>query len=257
MQEELRLNNITTLVGKIISDCKFSHQIYGEDFYTFEIEVSRLSDTFDKLPVTVSERLLDKNLFKVGAVIQVQGQIRSYNNLVDQRNHLVLTIFAKELNYMDFDSNQNPNLVTLNGFICKKPIYRKTPFGREICDILLAVNRSYNKSDYIPCIIWGRNAKFADTLEVSSNIKITGRMQSRVYSKKINVEDENATELVETIIEKTAYEISVSKLELVKKDNGSNLELSILPNSGGYSSNLDDDDAEVLISQDDNSNIIL
>lgn len=255
MQEELRLNNITTLVGKIVSDCNFSHQIYGEDFYTFEIEVSRLSDTFDKLPVTVSERLIDKTMFKVGAVVQVQGQIRSYNNLVDQRNHLVLTVFAKELNYMDFDTEQNPNLVNLNGFICKKPIYRKTPFGREICDILLAVNRSYNKSDYIPCIIWGRNAKFADTLEISSNIKITGRMQSRVYSKKINVQDENSSELVETTIQKIAYEISVSKLEIVKKDDILNSDINISPRND-YNNNLDDE-GEVLISQEDNSNIIL
>ncbi len=247
MQEELRLNNVITLVGKVMSECKFSHQIYGEDFYTFEMEVSRLSNTFDILPITISERLINKSLFKIGAVMQVEGQIRSYNNIVEQKNHLVLTVFVKEISY-EIEDQQNPNLVILNGFICKKPVYRKTPFGREICDILLAVNRSYNKSDYIPCIIWGRNAKFANTLDVSSNIKITGRMQSRVYNKKIMVQEENSSEMVENILEKVAYEISVSKLEVINKDKdlGSDENYDNIENESG-----------ILISQESNSNIIL
>ncbi len=206
MQTDLRQNNIITLIGKIVSDYTFSHEMYGEAFYSFKIETSRLSENIDILPVTVSERLIDKENFKIGALIEIEGQIRSYNNIVDGKNHLVLTVFAKNIN-LNLDSNKNPNQVTLNGFICKKPVYRKTPFGREIADILLAVNRSYNKSDYIPCIIWGRNAKFANTLEVGNNIKIRGRMQSRNYQKKL----ENGE-----ILEKVAYEISVSKLEVLE-----------------------------------------
>ncbi len=208
MQTDLRQNNIVTLIGKIVSDYTFSHEMYGECFYTFKIETSRLSETTDILPITISERLIDKNLFKIGALIEINGQIRSYNNIVDGKNHLVLTVFVKDINF-NLDLNKNPNQVSLNGYVCKPPVYRKTPFGREIADVLLAVNRSYNKSDYIPCIIWGRNAKFANNLEVGNNIKISGRMQSRNYQKKLDNGD---------ILEKTAYEISVSKLEVLENN---------------------------------------
>ena len=209
MQTDLRQNNIVTLIGKIVSDYTFSHEMYGESFYTFKIETCRLSETSDILPITISERLIDKNLFKIGAIIEINGQIRSYNNIIDNKNHLVLTTFVRDINF-NLDLNKNPNQVSLNGYVCKQPIYRKTPFGREIADVLLAVNRSYNKSDYIPCIIWGRNAKFAGGLEVGDNIKICGRMQSRNYQKKLDNGE---------ILEKTAYEISVSKLEVIEKDN--------------------------------------
>lgn len=209
MQSDLRENNIVTLVGKIVSEYTFSHEMYGEAFYTFNIEVSRLSEAIDTLPVMISERLIDKSLFKIGTLIEINGQIRSYNNVVDNKNHLVLTVFAKEIIF-NLDFNKNPNQVCLNGYVCKPPVYRKTPFGREIADVLLAVNRSYNKSDYIPCIIWGRNAKFANSLEVGNNLKICGRMQSRNYQKKL--EDGE-------ILEKTAYEVSVSKLEVLGLDD--------------------------------------
>ena len=208
MQTDLRQNNIVTLIGKIISEYTLSHEMYGESFYTFKIETCRLSETSDILPITISERLIDKNLFKIGAIIEINGQIRSYNNIIDNKNHLVLTTFVRDINF-NLDLNKNPNQVSLNGYVCKQPIYRKTPFGREIADVLLAVNRSYNKSDYIPCIIWGRNAKFASSLEVGDNIKICGRMQSRNYQKKLDNGE---------ILEKTAYEISVSKLEVIEKD---------------------------------------
>ncbi len=214
MQTDLKQNNTITLIGKIISDYVFSHEMYGESFYTFQIETSRLSETTDILPVTISERLIDKNLFKIDSLIEITGQIRSYNNIVDGKNHLILTVFVKDINF-NLDLNKNPNQVVLNGYICKPPVYRKTPFGREIADVLLAVNRSYNKSDYIPCIIWGRNAKFANNLEVGNNIKISGRMQSRNYQKKL----ENGE-----VLEKTAYEISVSKLEVLEKNLGKNNE---------------------------------
>lgn len=240
MQEELRQNNNILLIGKIVSECVFSHEIYGEDFYTIYLDVSRLSEVFDTLPITISERLIDKSKLKIGETIEVIGQIRSYNSILENKNHLILTVFAKEINYDLISSqNKNPNQLTLNGFICKPPIYRKTPFGREICDILLAVNRSYNKSDYIPCIIWGRNAKFVGNLEVSNNIKVSGRMQSRKYNKKIldnnlnnNLDNsktkylyeqykeyqeyQECSENQEQVIEKIAYEISVSKIELIK-----------------------------------------
>ncbi|WP_250277626.1 single-stranded DNA-binding protein [[Clostridium] colinum] len=212
MQTDLRENNVVTLIGKIVSDYTFSHEMYGEAFYTFKLETSRLSETTDILPITISERLIDKNLFKIGALIEINGQIRSYNSIIDNKNHLVLTVFTKEINF-NLDFNKNPNQVSLNGYVCKQPVYRKTPFGREIADVLLAVNRSYNKSDYIPCIIWGRNAKFANNLEVGNNIKIYGRMQSRNYQKKL--EDGS-------VLEKTAYEISVSKLGVLDSNNTNN-----------------------------------
>lgn len=209
MQPDSRQNNNSILVmGRIVSDYSFSHEMYGENFYTFDLETTRLSETVDVLPITISERLIDKNIFKIGALVEINGQIRSYNNILDKKNHLILTIFAKDIN-LNLKIDKNPNQVLLNGFLCKPPIYRKTPFGREIADILLAVNRAYNKSDYIPCITWGRNAKFADNLEIGGNIKITGRMQSRNYQKKLETGE---------IIEKVAYEVSVSKLEILNKN---------------------------------------
>lgn len=207
MQQDLRENNLITLVGKIVSDYKFSHEMYGESFYTFDLETSRLSDTLDILPITISERLIDTE-FLTGSIVEINGQIRSYNNIVDKKNHLILTVFAKEISLFD-NSNKNPNQVLLNGFLCKVPVYRTTPFGREISDILLAVNRSYNKSDYIPCIAWGRNAKFTSNLKVGDNIKLSGRMQSRKYQKKLENGD---------LIEKIAYEISISKLEVISNE---------------------------------------
>ena len=205
MQRE-GINNSIGVVGKIVSDYTFSHEVFGEGFYKFLIEVSRLSEAADVLPVTISERIMDRERFGAGSVVCVVGQIRSYNSFVESenRNRLVLTIFAQDCVAAEDSSVRNPNNVTLNGFICKPPIYRTTPFGREIADLLIAVNRSYNKSDYIPCITWGRNARFAGKLAVGENIKLSGRMQSRSYQKK--------TELGETV-EKVAYEVSVAKLE--------------------------------------------
>ena len=207
-QESTIMNNSVTLVGEIVSDYSYSHEVYGEGFYTVNVNVLRLSDVSDILPVTISERILDRNKFCIGAKVVISGQIRSYNNFLesDKKNRLILTVFARDIHLFSEESaNKNPNDVFLNGYICKKPVYRTTPFGREIVDLLLAVNRSYNKSDYIPCIAWGRNARFGGKLEVGDNLKIWGRMQSRKYQKKIG-EDE--------IIEKTAYEVSVCKMEI-------------------------------------------
>ena len=204
--------NIIEIRGKIAQAFTFSHEVYGEGFYSFTVEAERLSQSVDILPVTISERLLDGMLLNCGDTVDIYGQVRSYNNYVEEerRNRLLITIFVREIELVSDSGSapKNPNNVYLDGFICKKPIYRETPFGREIADILLAVNRSYNKSDYIPCICWGRNAKFASGLNISDNVRVSGRLQSRVYQKKY---DDGSMTL------KTAYEVSISKIELAKE----------------------------------------
>ena len=199
-------NNQVEVVGTVVSELFHSHEVYGETFWCFKLSVPRLSEEVDILMITVSERILAVSPVNVDDKIFVKGQFRSYNNMSNEGSRLILTIFAKSIDGVsdDFDI-QTPNYIYLNGYICKPPIYRTTPFGREISDILLAVNRSYNKSDYIPCITWGRNAKYASTLSVGENIKIWGRVQSREYQKKIDEDN---------ILTKTAFEVSVSKLEL-------------------------------------------
>ncbi len=193
-------NNSIVLSGEVASDVIFSHETYGEGFYSFEIKSARLSGNCDVLPVTISERIMNGESLEVGDKVVLKGQIRSYNSVANKRNRLVLTIFARE---MVKEEGEDDNQVFLNGFVCKPPVYRTTPFGREIADVLLAVNRAYNKSDYIPCIFWGRNAKYISGLEVGDNIHVWGRMQSRLYQKKTD----------EAIEERTAYEISASRME--------------------------------------------
>lgn len=201
-------NNYIILSGQIASDFTYSHQVYGEAFYSFMLCSKRLSDTYDTLPITISERLLIDIEAKTGQFVTITGQLRSYNNYSEGKTHLILTVFAKDITINE-EKTKDINNIQLNGFICKAPVYRTTPFGREIADILLAVNRAYNKSDYIPIICWGRNARFSSNLEIGSNITITGRMQSRCYQKKLS-EDE--------VIERTAYEVSVSKIELISNN---------------------------------------
>jgi single-stranded DNA-binding protein len=207
--ENLMFNNKIYLEGEVISELMFSHQMYGEGFYNFYIEVPRLSETKDTLFVTISERLINDIDIKIGTQVIIEGQLRSYNKFVDGANRLILTVFTRNISLCT-EKSKNPNQIFLDGFICKDPVYRTTPFGREISDMLLAVNRSYNKSDYIPTIAWGRNSRFCKTLKVGDNIKIWGRLQSREYQKKISD--------VETI-KKTAYEVSISKMEKVEKDS--------------------------------------
>ncbi len=202
--EGLLENNSIYIAGKVTEECVFSHEVYGEGFYLFKVSSGRLSDNEDILPITISERLIKKEKLTLGTKVEVTGQLRSYNNYGSKKNKLVLTIFAREINLLEEESGQNPNQIFLNGFICKPPVYRKTPFGREISDILVAVNRAYNKSDYIPCIAWGRNARYLSSLSVGENIKIWGRMQSRTYQKK------NGDEMEERV----AYEVSISKIEV-------------------------------------------
>ena len=209
-------NNQLVLVGKVTSEKRFSHEIYGEKFYIFDMEVPRLSDTSDIIPVTASERILSDELLKIGNKLLIKGQFRSYNSYENEKNKLILTVFAKdilteaELTDEELEeSKRTSNEVSLTGYICKKPIYRQTPFGREISDILLAVNRAYNKSDYIPSIAWGRNARFSQNLPTGTEVKIIGRVQSRNYEKKY--EDG-------TVENKVAYEVSIASLEVINKD---------------------------------------
>ena len=215
-------NNHITLVGKVTSEKRFSHEIYGEKFYIFDLSIPRLSGNADNIPITISERLLPENELPIDSKISVEGQFRSYNSYQGEKNRLILTVFAKEITFIENQEEEIPvgkdittNEVVLDGYICKKPIYRKTPFGREIADILLAVNRSYNKSDYIPCIAWGRNAKFCETVPVGAEIRVIGRFQSREYEKK----HEDGT-----IEKRIAYEVSVSSLEIIDKNTDENEE---------------------------------
>ncbi len=199
-------NNKIIMAGTVLCNPEFSHEVYGERFFMFKLSVPRLSETMDIIPVTISEKFFPRVNVEEGMTVLITGQFRSYNNFSGEGNRLLLTVFVKDIEGIEnIEDYASPNNVYLNGYICKAPVYRTTPFGREIADILLAVNRAYNKSDYIPCIAWGRNAKYAEALSVGDNIIIKGRVQSREYQKKISEEEfEN----------KTAYEVSVSKLEL-------------------------------------------
>lgn len=199
-------NNHAQVIGIVDDEPKFSHEIYGEKFYIFTLSIPRLSGTSDRVKIMVSERLLTDLELSEGDVIEVEGQFRSYNDYENGDNRLVLTVFAKDIKISESGSEKNPNSLYLNGFICKEPVYRTTPFGREITDLLLAVNRSYNKSDYIPVIAWGRNARYCKNINIGDNIKVWGRIQSRIYQKHISEEE---------VIEKTAYEVSVSRMEMV------------------------------------------
>ncbi len=205
-------NNYLVLIGNIVSDKIFSHEIYGESFYLFNLEVPRLSGNEDIIPITISERLIANFDLSIGKKVVVEGQFRSYNSYQNEKNRLVLTVFAKDIIEYKEDLEEQKekisNEVVLNGYICKKPIYRQTPFGREIADILLAVNRAYNKSDYIPCIAWGRNARFCENMEVGTEVKIVGRVQSRTYEKKF---DDGRVE------QRVAYEVSIGSLEVINK----------------------------------------
>lgn len=205
MADKVFDNNQVSIAGEVISEFTFSHDVFGEGFYILEAEVPRLSSSADLIPIMVSERLIDVKQDYRGKFVEVIGQFRSYNRHEENRNKLVLSVFAREIKIVDeLSSDVKPNHIFLDGFVCKPPIYRKTPLGREIADVLLAVNRPYGKSDYIPCICWGRNARYAETFNVGGHVQLWGRIQSREYQKKIS---ENEFE------KRIAYEVSVSKLE--------------------------------------------
>uniref|UniRef100_UPI004029AA90 single-stranded DNA-binding protein n=1 Tax=Candidatus Fimenecus sp. TaxID=3022888 RepID=UPI004029AA90 len=195
-------NNSVILCGTVKGEPVYSHEVFGEKFYEVMLAVKRLSGMDDVLPVSVSEHLLGDG-FRDGCEVTVKGQFRSYNKIVGERSKLMLTVFVRDVE--PFDPTVNPNTMQLSGFICKPPVYRTTPFNREICDLLVAVNRQYNKSDYIPCIVWGRNARFAEKLAVGQHIDIVGRVQSRNYQKRLDDD---------TVVTRTAYEVSVGKISI-------------------------------------------
>lgn len=198
-------NNKVTIIGEVVSEFRFSHEVYGEGFYTVDISVNRLSNSVDIIPLMISERLVDVNEDLRGVIVEAAGQFRSYNRHEESKNRLVLSIFVRELEFINgYEEDMNTNQIFLDGYICKPPIYRKTPLGREIADILIAVNRPYGKSDYIPCIAWGRNARYAAGFQVGAHIQVYGRIQSREYTKRISEEE---------CEKRVAYEVSVSKLE--------------------------------------------
>ena len=207
MADKIIENNQVSIMGQIVSQFTFSHQVFGEGFYLIDVMVKRLSDSEDRIPVMVSERLIDVTHDYEGEYIQVYGQFRSYNRHEEKKNRLVLSVFAREVSFVEEDDDSiKSNQIFLDGYICKPPVYRKTPLGREIADLLIAVNRPYGKSDYIPCICWGRNARYASAFAVGGHVLVWGRIQSREYVKKLS----------ETEAEKRiAYEVSVSKLEYV------------------------------------------
>ena len=156
MTEKILTNNQVVVAGEIASDFRFSHEIFGEGFYMVDLLVNRLSDTHDIIPLMVSDRLYDVESSHIGDKVLAKGQFRSYNKHDENKNRLILSVFVREIeNLAETDERENkPNQIYLDGYICKEPIYRMTPLGREIADILLAVNRAYGKSDYIPCICW-------------------------------------------------------------------------------------------------------
>ena len=213
MNYSVEKNNQVFISGEIVSDAEFSHEVYGEGFYEMNVLVKRLSGQGDILPVTISERLIADRDLGVGVTINALGQFRSYNKLINGKSKLMLTVFVREI--LEEAPIKNPNSIVLTGYVCKQPVYRTTPFNREIADILIAVNRSYNKSDYIPCIAWGRNARFAKNLAVGEKIAVSGRIQSREYQKRFADDD------VRTL---TAYEVSISKL--LAYDNVENFDIN-------------------------------
>nr|DAR79018.1 MAG TPA: Single strand binding protein [Caudoviricetes sp.] len=208
--DKLLENNNVELVGEIVSDFRFSHEVYGERFYFVDVAVKRMSETIDYLPLLISEYLIDVNTNHIGEIIHVTGQFRSYNRYEELKNRLVLSVFVLEIEFIEEETEEmKSNQIILDGYICKDPIYRKTPLGREITDLLVAVNRSYSKSDYIPCICWSRNARHASGLPLGTHLKITGRIQSRDYIKHHSNGEEE---------ERRAYEISASRIEVISDE---------------------------------------
>ena len=204
-------NNIVEIGGRLASEIELSHEVFDEKFYKFYIETNRLSDFSDKLPVIISERVTNLNELNEGDILHISGQFRSYNEPTETgKSRLVLSIFTKKIEKIEDESILTLNDATFVGYICKAPIYRKTPLGREIADLLVAVNRTYKKSDYIPCILWGRNAKYCENLEIGTMVKLNGRIQSRKYEKK---------QADGSIKEKIAYELSVSKFSIILEEN--------------------------------------
>ncbi len=214
MTDDYIINNYVYLQGEVLDSPAFSHTVYEEDFYTFNMRVPRLSGNDDILPVMISAKLCP---IEKGSKLALRGQFRSFNKIIEGKSRLILSVFCKEI--CEWDDDANPNVIELNGYICKPPIFRSTPLSREICDLLLAVNRNYNKSDYIPCIAWGRNAQFVNSMRVGSKLRVIGRIQSREYNKRLEGSND--------IVNKVAYEVSISNLaQIIDEDLELNAETS-------------------------------
>ena len=196
-------SNIAELCGAVLSDLKFSHKTYGEIFYTFVLGIERRSGYIDEINVMVSERLIFENPPRINDYVEIKGQIRTYNETFEGRNKLNIVVFAKEISLSE-NFGYNENYVYLEGYLCKSPLRRTSPLGRDICDLMLAVNRMYNKSDYIPCIAWGRNAGYAENLGIGTKLAVEGRIQSREYKKKL---EDGTSEM------RKAFEVSIVKIE--------------------------------------------
>lgn len=215
MNYEQMNNNKLQLIGEVVKEPVYTHEVFGEGFYETALSVPRLSQQRDIIPITVSDRLLMRHSVKVGDKLNVVGQFRSYNKVDGAKSRLLLTAFVRDI--LEEDENANPNSIEITGFICKPPIYRTTPFKREICDVLIAVNRAYNKSDYIPCIMWGRNARFVQNMQVGDKLTVTGRVQSRTYVKNLSPDEAE---------ERVAYEVSVSKIITDDARHNYNIEIA-------------------------------
>ena len=215
MNYEQMNNNKLQLIGTVVKEPVYTHEVFGEGFYETVVAVPRLSEQKDYIPITISDRLLARHEVQVGDKINLVGQFRSYNKMEGEKSKLLLTAFVRDL--LPIDENATPNTIEITGYICKPPIYRTTPFKREICDVLIAVNRAYNKSDYIPCIMWGRNARFVQNMKVGEKLTVVGRIQSRTYVK--NLGDDKSEERV-------AYEVSVSKINPLEHDSMDNMEIA-------------------------------
>ena len=205
--------NYLHLSGILTDTPEYGHEVFGEKFYYATLSVPRLSGAEDLLPVTISERLMEGSHLDVGSPLCFEGQLRSYNKVIEGSGRLLITAFAQRLLNCEEDE-ENPNRVQLTGALCKPPSYRTTPFGREIADLMLAVNRSYGKSDYIPCITWGRTARYAANLKIGDKVQLVGRFQSRAYQKQL---------ADGTTLNKVAYEVSVSRLAALKTEERSEL----------------------------------
>lgn len=215
MNYEQMNNNKLQLIGEVVKEPVYTHEVFGEGFYETALSVPRLSQLRDIIPITVSDRLLMRHSVKVGDKLNVVGQFRSYNKVDGAKSRLLLTAFVRDI--LEEDENANSNSIEITGFICKPPVYRTTPFKREICDVLIAVNRAYNKSDYIPCIMWGRNARFVQNMQVGDKLTVTGRVQSRTYVKNLSPDEAE---------ERVAYEVSVSKIITDDARHNYNIEIA-------------------------------
>lgn len=199
--------NRALLRGTAAAEPVLSHETHGVVYETFPLAVRRLSGSEDRVNVLVPRALLEQRPVTEGMELEVEGEVRSFNNKSRQGSRLVITLYAKDLRS---GGGEHDNRLALAGVLCKPPVLRRTPLGREICDLMLAVNRRYGRADYLPCIAWGGLARYCGALEVGDGVRLEGRLQSRSYTK---VQDGISQE-------RTAYEVSIMHLEAVETQSG-------------------------------------